>query len=105
MTAEFAVLLPVAVLLLATVLVVAACAGAQMRCADAARAGARAAALGDPDGVVAEVARRVAGDGSQVAVHRDGDWVVVEVHRGMGPDLPILGTVTVQGRATARAEP
>lgn len=105
MTAEFAVLLPAAVLLLAAVLVVASCAGAQLRCADAARAGARAAALGDADGLVAEVARRVAGDGSQVAVRRDGDWVVVEVHREMGPDLPILGAVTVRGRATARAEP
>ena len=69
-TAEFAVLLPVITLLVAALLVVASCAVVQMRCADAARTGARGAALGESDGVVAEMAERVGG-GVQVAVHRD----------------------------------
>lgn len=105
MTAEFAVLLPVVTLMIAVVLVVVGCAGAQLRCADAARAGARSAALGDPDSVVATVAQQVGGGAVRIAVHRDGDWVRVEVQQQLGPDLPVLGAITVRGEATGRAEP
>ncbi|MEV7973663.1 TadE family type IV pilus minor pilin [Cellulomonas sp. NPDC089187] len=103
-TAEFAVLLPVVTLLIAAVLVIATCTSAQMRCADAARAGARSAALGESDTVVVETAERVGGD-VVVAVARGGEWVQVEVHRELGPRLPVIGGITVRGEATAWVEP
>jgi hypothetical protein len=104
-TAEFAVLLPVVALLVGVVVALAAAAGTQLRCEDAARAGARAAALGQADSDVADVARRVGGAGVRVAVGRDGDWVVVTVTGSVGPSLPAVGGLVVQGSATARAEP
>lgn len=103
-TAEVAVLLPVVVILLAAVLGLASTSVVQLRCADAARAGARAAALGDDDAQVAAVVTRVAGPGSDVAVHRADGWVVVRVERA----TTVLGLrvgVTVRGEATAWAEP
>ncbi|WP_282946011.1 TadE family type IV pilus minor pilin [Cellulomonas endometrii] len=105
MTAEFAVLLPVVALLVAVVLGLTAAAATQLRCADAARAGARAAALGDDDAAVAAVARRVAGDGVRVAVGREDGWVVVSVEGAVGPTLPVVGGLVVQATATGRAEP
>lgn len=105
MTAEFAVLLPVVALLVGVVVALAAAAGTQLRCADAARSGARAAALGQADSDVAAVARRVGGEGVRVAVGRDGDWVVVTVSGTVGPALPLVGGLVVHGSATARVEP
>lgn len=104
-TAEFAVLLPVVALLLGVVAALAACAGTQLRCADAARAGARVAAIGEDDAAVAAVARRVAGDGARAAVGRDDPWVVVTVEATVGPTLPLVGGLTVRGASTARVEP
>lgn len=105
MTAEFAVLLPVVALLVGVVVALAACAAAQLRCADAARAGARAAAIGEGDADVATVARRVAGDRVRVAVARDAGWVAVTVESTVGPDVPLVGGLTVHGSATAWVEP
>ncbi|GIG35970.1 TadE family type IV pilus minor pilin [Cellulomonas pakistanensis] len=104
-TAELAVLLPVVALLLGVVAALAACAATQLRCADAARAGARVAAIGEDDAVVAAVARRVAGHGARAAVGRDDPWVVVAVEATVGPALPLVGGLTVRGSATARVEP
>ncbi|GEL45600.1 hypothetical protein CHO01_07160 [Cellulomonas hominis] len=104
-TAEFAVLLPVVALLVGAVVALTASAAIQLRCADAARAGARAAALGDGDADVLAVARRVAGSGVQVAVGRDDGWVVVTVESTVGPTLPLVGGLTVRGTATGRTEP
>lgn len=104
-TAEFAVLLPVVVLLLGGVVAVTSTAATHLRCADAARAAARAAALGQSDGEVAAVARRVAGPGAVVAVRHDSGWVEVVVESGVGPALPLVGGLTVRGAATSRAEP
>ncbi len=97
-------LLPIIVLLVVAVLGVASAASVQMRCADAARAGARAAALGDDDQSVRSVAVRVAGEGALVAVARSDDWVVVEVERS----LTLVGLrvgLTMRADATARTEP
>jgi hypothetical protein len=104
-TAEFAVLLPVVALLVAVVLALTAAAATQLRCADAARAGARAAALGDDDAAVAAVAQRIAGDGVRVAVGREDGWVVVSVEGTVGPTMPLVGGLVVQAEATGRAEP
>lgn len=104
-TAELAVLLPVVALLVGVLLALTAGAATHLRCGDAARAGARAAALGDDDVAVAVVVRRVAGDGARTAVARSDGWVVVTVEQTVGPTVPLLGGVTVRAHATSRAEP
>jgi len=100
-TAELAVALPAVVLLLVVVLVLAAAAGSQLRCADAARTGARAAALGEDTGAITAAAERVAGTGAVVTVHRDGEWVTVTVSRSVasGP----LGGAPLRAKAAAVA--
>lgn len=105
MTAELAVLLPVVALLVGVVVALTSGAATQLRCSDAARAGARSAALGDDDAAVARVARRVAGEGARAAVARGDGWVVVTVEATVGPTVPLLGGVVVRGTATAREEP
>ena len=52
---------------------------AQVRCVDAARAGARAAARSEAAGEVTRVARLAAPAGAQVSVSRDGELVHVRV--------------------------
>ncbi|NNH09127.1 TadE family type IV pilus minor pilin [Cellulomonas fimi] len=104
-TAELAVGLPAVVLLLVLVLAVSAAGLARARCADAARAGARAAALGGPDADPAAAARRVAGGTSEVVVVRDGEWVTVSVSAGIAPGGRVLGPVRVSASATAWVEP
>jgi len=103
-TAELAVGLPAVVLVLVMVLVVASTAIAQTRCSDGARAGARAAALGEDDATVVAVARRVSGAGAQVGVTHDDGWVTVQVDAAVGLGGR-LGPIRVQADAVARAEP
>ncbi|MFI8305248.1 TadE family type IV pilus minor pilin [Streptomyces sp. NPDC085927] len=78
-TAESAMVLPVLVMfamaLVWGLLVVAA----QIRCVDAARTGARAAARQDSPGAVVEVARRAAPSGAEVTVSREATQVRVVV--------------------------
>ncbi|WP_305852982.1 TadE family type IV pilus minor pilin [Georgenia sp. TF02-10] len=101
-TAELALVLPAVVLLLVVLLVAAAAAVSQVRVADAARAGARAAALGEPAAVITSVAEHLAGPAATVRVGRDQGYVVVTVTR----ELPGLLAVTdLTARATARAVP
>ncbi|MGV9357865.1 TadE family type IV pilus minor pilin [Streptomyces misionensis] len=52
---------------------------AQIRCVDAARAGARSAARQDPPGAVLSVTRDAAPRGARVTVGREGDQVRVTV--------------------------
>ncbi|WP_449385813.1 TadE family type IV pilus minor pilin [Cellulomonas soli] len=102
-TAELAVALPAVMVLLLAVLGVVQAVSVRWECADGARAGARAAALGESDPDVAATARRAAGGPARVTVARDGQWVTVTVGRGVtGWDwLPL----DVQARSVARAEP
>lgn len=105
MTAELAVGLPAVALLVLALLALAAAGIAQTRCVDAARAGARAAALGEDDATVTGVARRVAGDGVQVATDRRDGWVTVRVTSAVvavpwGPE-----PVRVHAESVARSEP
>lgn len=104
-TAELAVLLPVVVLLLGVIAALTAGATTQLRCVDAARVGARAAALGAEDAAVAALARRVAGAAAHVVVSRADGWVDVTVEAAVGPALPVLGGLAVRGAATGRTEP
>lgn len=78
-TAEFAVVLPAVVLVLALSWGAMGLAWDQIRCVDAARAGARAAARGDSPGAVMLVAGRAAPSGALVSVEPRGDLVQVSV--------------------------
>src|SRR3954463_10428928 len=78
-TAETAVVLPVLLVVLAGAIWVLASVAGQLRCVDAARVGARAAARGDAIAAVTAATSSVAPVGAQVRVVRSGDEVTVEV--------------------------
>ncbi|WP_306188694.1 MULTISPECIES: TadE family type IV pilus minor pilin [unclassified Streptomyces] len=86
-TAEAAMVLPVLVLVVTTLVWGLLVVLAQIQCVDAARVGARAAARQDPDGAVTRVAREAAPHGARVTVTRQGEYVrvvVVAEPPGMG---------------------
>lgn len=78
-TAETAVVLPVLVAFAMALVWGLLVMSAQIRCVDAARAGARAAARQDPADAVLAVARATAPRGADVTVSREGDQVRVVV--------------------------
>jgi len=103
-TVELAIGMVSVVALLGLVLMLVAAGVAQIRCTDAARAGARAASLGADDATVAQVARRSAGRPAEVSVVRGGGWVDVSVR------VPVLGgppldDLTVAVTASVPEEP
>ncbi len=106
-TAEAAVALPSLLVVLAAAVSVLACVGAQLRCVDAARAAARAAARGDDLSAVRAIADALA-PGARVTVSEGGDTVEVRVQarvEPLGPVLAGLPDVVVSGRAVAAREP
>ncbi|WP_185149209.1 TadE family type IV pilus minor pilin [Streptomyces sp. Ag109_O5-1] len=98
-TAEAAVVLPVLVAftmaLVWGLLVVAA----QIRCVDAARTGARAAARQDAEDAVVAVTKEAAPAGAAVTVGREGDLVRVTVVA----KPPVLGALPFEVRESAVA--
>jgi len=107
-TAEVAVVLPAAVVVFALMLWGLGVGGAQLRCIDAARAAARAAARGESSAAVVAAARQIAPSGAQVAVRRSAERVDVVVTarvRPSGPVLSRLAGLPVRGSATSAAEP
>ena len=104
-TAETAVVLPVLLLVLAGAVAAIIAVGAQLRCIDAAREGARSAARGDPTATVTAVVSRVAPAGAVIGVRGGGDQIEVTVSVQVRPlgALPI--SVRVSASATARREP
>lgn len=78
-TAEFAVVLPAVVLVLALSLGALGLAWDQIRCVDAARAGARAASRGDSAEAVILVAGRAAPSGAEVFIGEAHGLVRVSV--------------------------
>ncbi|MFJ2719035.1 TadE family type IV pilus minor pilin [Streptomyces sp. NPDC087437] len=100
MSAEAAMVLPVLVLVVTTLVWVLLVVLAQIQCVDAARAGARAAARQDPDGAVTRVTRDVAPHGAEVTVTRRGDRVHVVVEA----DPPGPGVLPFRLREEAVAE-
>lgn len=100
-TAELALVLPAVVMVLLVCCTLGAAVLGQVRCADAARAAARAAAIGEPAAVVSSVARELAGADAEVSVATDGSWVEVVVSRSVAPG--VLGAGTLEARASARA--
>lgn len=106
-TAETAVLLPVLLVVLAAAIGVLACVGAQLRCVDAARGAARAAARGDDAALVRATAQRLGPPDAAVTVTVSTDTVEVVVRaavRPFGRALRLLPPVQVSGRAVAAAE-
>ncbi len=102
-TAEFALALPAVVLLLVFALALLSGGVTQARAAAAARAGARAAAIGASPHEVRAVAEQLAGSGARVGVEM-GEFVVVHV----AVPLPLLGrwgAFEARGEATAVPEP
>nr|WP_110945468.1 TadE family type IV pilus minor pilin [Streptomyces avicenniae] len=102
-TAESAIVVPALVLLLGAMLWGLGAVLVQLRCGDAARAGARAAARGEPVADVTAVAEAAAPGGARVEVHRDGELYRVRVLAAtVGPDALAL---ELTGEAVAHAEP
>ncbi len=105
-TAEAALVLPVLVLVLAGAVAVLTVVGAQLRCVDAAREGARAAARGEAAADVVAAVERGAPDGAAVATAPGQDGLVtVTVRAPVRPLGTALLSVTVESTATARIEP
>src|SRR3954463_684529 len=78
-TAETAVVLPVLLLVLAGAVAAVTLVGGQLRCVDAAREGARAAARGDSVAAVTAIVGRAAPEGAVTGVAVSGDEVRVTV--------------------------
>lgn len=101
-TAEAAVVIPVLVTFAMALLWALLAASDQIRCVDAARAGARAAARSEPEAVVREVARDAAPRGARVEVGRAGElWRVRVEAPTPGPGVLAL---TLSAEAAALAE-
>lgn len=99
MTAEAAVVIPTLVLLVAALLWGLMAAAIRIQCVDAARAGARAAARGEPTAGIASAVRAAGPDGVRVETRREGELVRVVVRaRTEGP-----GPLTVGLRSEAVA--
>jgi Flp pilus assembly protein TadG len=104
-TAETAVVLPVLLLVLAGAVAAVTVVGAQLRCVDAAREGARAAARGESVAAVSELTGRAAPDGAITTVTPDGGEVRVTVAARIAPLGPVPLRITVSAVAVAALEP
>ncbi|SEP27905.1 TadE family type IV pilus minor pilin [Trujillonella endophytica] len=104
-TAETAVVLPVLLLVLAGSVAAVVVVGAQLRCVDAAREGARAAARGEQGGVVTELAGRAAPPGARIEIGGGEEQVRVTVSATISPLGPLPWRVEVSATATGVREP
>lgn len=107
-TAEIAVALPALVVVMTLLLWVVAAVGAQMRCTDAARIGARAVARGEPRAAAVAAARRAAPSGASVTVRVSGGLVRVTVEAELTPEVGSVGALPhwqVRARAATPQEP
>ncbi|NUV44611.1 pilus assembly protein TadE [Streptomyces sp. CAI-24] len=101
-TAEAAVVIPVLVVFAMALLWALVAAADQIRCVDAARAGARAAARSEPEAAVLAAARDTAPRRARVEVGRAGDlWRVRVEAPTPGPGVLSL---TLRAEAVALAE-
>ncbi|MER7313546.1 TadE family type IV pilus minor pilin [Streptomyces halstedii] len=101
-TAEAAMAVPVLVAFVLVLVWALVAASDQIRCVDAARAGARAAARSEPEAEVLSAARAAAPDGAQVEVERAGElWRVRVESPAPGPGALAL---TLSAEAAALAE-
>lgn len=106
-TAEIAAALPALVLVVIAALWTLSLGLMQLRCADAAREAARAAARGDDPAIVRQVAEAVAPAGAVVEVTEHDGLVVVEVAVEVRPPVPFadrLPAPTVSAESVAVEE-
>ncbi len=106
-TAETAIVLPVLAILVAAALWAIAVAGTQLRCIDAARDGARAAARGESETAVMVAARATAPQGASIDIARNGSRIVVTVKVRVGPTAGVLASMpapTVGASAVVKSE-
>ncbi|MGH8775896.1 MAG: TadE family type IV pilus minor pilin, partial [Jiangellaceae bacterium] len=99
--------LPALVLVVVAAVWVVSIALAQLRCADAAREAARAAARGESQAEVTQLAEAVAPDGAIVRVRVEGELVTVEVSARVPVPVPFGESVpapTVRASAAAVRE-
>jgi Flp pilus assembly protein TadG len=104
-TAETAVVLPVLLLVLAGAVSVVTVVGAHLRCVDAAREGARAAARGADVAAVTEIVGRAAPPDAVATVAMGEDEVRVTVTARIAPLGPVPLVITVSAEAVALREP
>lgn len=105
-TAETAVALPALVLVLIVALWVVTIVGAQLRCVDAARAGARAAARGEAGERVSAAVRSLAPEGATVSIQAGADTTRVEVIANVRPPFRSpLPPVRLRVAAVSATEP
>ena len=107
-TAEIAVALPVVMIIVLMAVWLLGCVGAQLRCVDAARAAARAAARGDAVAQIVEVARSRAPRGAAVDVTTGDQLVRVVVSAEVRPFGALAGRLPgtpVSALAVAEREP
>jgi hypothetical protein len=102
-TAEFAVVLPVLVLVLAAVVGAGSAGVAKLRCIDAARSAARLAARHEP-AAAAAAARSAGPEGAVVQLSTTGDLVRVRVTARVRLPLPGRPTVELAAEAVANIE-
>lgn len=103
-TAELAVGTVAVVVVMAGALSVGQAVTAQLRCTDAAAAGARAAARGAPAGEVTALATALAGSGAQASVRLGGELADVVVTAPVDLVLPGAPDLVVTGRAASAVE-
>lgn len=103
-TAELAIGMVAVVTVLVVLLAVASVTVTRVRCSDAARSAARAAALGEDDTTVRAVAGRVAGRGAVVTMTRTDGWITVTVAAPVVAQGPFTG-LRATATATGRTEP
>ncbi|WNV76218.1 TadE family type IV pilus minor pilin [Geodermatophilus sp. DSM 44513] len=104
-TAETAVVLPVLLLVLAGAVAAVTVVGAQLRCVDAAREGARAAARGEDTALVTALTGRAAPAGARTTVAGDATTVTVTVVADVAPLGPVPLRVPVAASAVTWREP
>lgn len=104
-TAETAVVLPVLLLVLAGAVAAVTVVGAQLRCVDAAREGARAAARGEQIATVTALVARAAPAGASTEVDAGGEQVRVTVVADVAALGPLPLRLRVSAEAVALREP
>lgn len=98
-------MLPAIVLLLLVLLAVVSAGSAHLRTLDAARAGARAIALGETESTAVRTGQHLAGDDAQMVITRSPPWVTVSVTKSIGPTWFTGGTLSARAQASAWIEP
>ncbi|MDP9888794.1 TadE family type IV pilus minor pilin [Pseudarthrobacter enclensis] len=103
-TAEFAVVLPAVLALLAMLLAGAAAGITQLRIEEGARAGARALARGDGPAAVERTVRTLAGGSAAASVAADGEWFNITVTDRVAGPLGSAIPWVLTARASTRSE-